>query len=404
MIMSLSILNGVVARSTVSGRVIRGHIQAANHDGLLGAPPGNGVSSAAFTVDGSIIIWGRTTGEVRVVLIDRATNTDRSLASHALDPFHARHRGPVTQISCAPWPKAAVTSGRSSPTFFATASSHQIKIWRLTWQNENPTARGNHYRPSGECLWTHEMAEPSVVNSITALVFDPTFRTKYAFVATGHYDGTLSCWQLEFSPSRTAVMSELNCILPALPRTDDLLHSVDLLYADFEDVLNKASVLVHRSSDAFFTQEFPFSEDHPIYYQHLNEKHLAGITALTPDFESPNQRRPTVVKEAAAVNELEEQVLLDQEEAVHGFGTKKYVIAGDLHGRTYVWPWNVSSKHVHPSKQLQGMTSKVTVISITDLLVFVGNVDGVIRAYDPLTSRLVKNFQRVQRRAIQLDI
>lgn len=83
------------------------------------------------------------------------------------------------------------------------------------------------------------------------------------------------------------------------------------------------------------------------------------------------------------------------------FGRRKYVAAGDLEGRVYLWDWEAKQSDderergdvVPPSKRVQGLeiveggasaSSKVTALEIGEVGVFVGGLDGTLRFYSSL--------------------
>ncbi|GAA5962302.1 hypothetical protein JCM8115_004287 [Rhodotorula mucilaginosa] len=88
------------------------------------------------------------------------------------------------------------------------------------------------------------------------------------------------------------------------------------------------------------------------------------------------------------------------------FGRRKFVAAGDAHGRVYLWDWEAKQDEaerereeiVGPAALVQGLeieggasASKVTALELTEAGLFVGGLDGTLRFYSTLgTSHLVQ--------------
>ena len=349
---SLSTVNGVAVRSTAfGGRVLKGLIEA--------APIGHGAAlectAAAISADGAHVAWGMINGEVRVSLVPKAIG----------GPAPTRHSAPTRLGSHQDQASVAVLSFADAPGIFATcAVTDGVKIWRA------PDPK--HPQPASElCLWSlgHPIADERGVADLptaiacsyaaaSALVSD--HRPARASVVIGTASGYVHAFlDIDLSVGKAASTSTV--------RLGDAAVSKVVI-----DVRDATPSVLALSVGASTFERLNFGAAQTIKYGVADAAEFGPITALAVEWAD----LPTA-----------DRTGLD------AFGTSPFVVVGDALGRVQIFPWDAEpDAHglVGSRAQLQsaGSAIKVTALAITELLVFVGGLDGVVRAYDPLTPAL----------------
>ena len=328
--------------------------------GLIEAAPiGHGAalecSAAAISPDGAHVAWGMTNGEVRVSLVPKAIG----------GPAPTRHSAPMRLGAHEGQASVAVLAFADVPGIFATCSvTDGVKIWR--------TPDPKHAQPASElCLWSlgHPVADergvadlPTAIacsfTAASALVSDK--RPAKASVVIGTASGYVHAFlDVDLGAGRAAST-----------------HTVRIGEAAVSKLVIDArgpapSVLVLCVGASTF-ERHTFGPSRAIKYGFADPAQFGPITALVADWADA----PTADKTG-----------------LDAFGTSPFVVVGDALGRVHVFPWDAEPDahgFVGPRAQLQsaGMATKVTSLAVTELLVFVGGLDGVVRAYDPLTPAL----------------
>lgn len=351
---SLSTVNGVAVRSTVfSGRVLKGLVEA--------APIGHGAAlectAAAISGDGGHVAWGMINGEVRVSLVPKAIG----------GPAPTRHSAPVHVGAHEGQASVAVLAFADAPGIFATcAVADGVKIWRAP-DPKHPQAI------TELCLWSlgHPVTDergvadlPTAIavsyTAASALVSDQ--RPAKASVVIGTASGYVHAFlDIDLSVGRATSTHTV--------RAGEGKGAVSRLVLDVRATV--PSVLVLLAGASTF-ERHTFGSSRVTKYGFADAAQFGPITALEVDLADT----PTAEKTG-----------------LDAFGTAPFVVAGDALGRVHIFAWDAEpDAHglVGPRVQLQsaGTATKVTALAITELLVFVGGVDGVVRAYDPLTPAL----------------
>lgn len=138
--------------------------------------------------------------------------------------------------------------------------------------------------------------------------------------------------------------------------------------------LDGENVLVHEHGEPVITR---WSQGRRMKtYDSINSQQ--PITAITYDFKFPSSKTGYVEKD---------------------FGQQKYVAAGRADGTVDIWMWDAdanSSLSVQPVRTLlpafKQDEMRVTALACSDILLFAGYLDGSIRAFDLLSSQLVRVF------------
>ena len=287
----MSVVNGAVARSEpFTGKIVKGHLAALSaDDGPLPfdelARP---VTAAAISDDGSTVIWGLRTGEVRCTFIDRTSHITRTSSSRLIGRH--THRDRVSAISVSPWPKAATGIPASPSSFFVTASIREVKLWCLAWSIEPSAARSAQRFATGHCLWTAALDLDELDDRIANVTFMPPDNSESAYVAAATERGEVHCWRVNVQ-----TVDQITSAFLAgyeLVKSSATFSPIDTLWFDPDPLT--PSLLVHHHEEPFFERRFPFSTRTLVVYG--NAKMTASaITCLAVDFGTIAAKRSIIV-------------------------------------------------------------------------------------------------------------
>lgn len=223
---------------------------------------------------------------------------------------------------------------------------------------------------------------------------------------------------------------------------------VDTLVLDFNS--NSLSILAHHLGlPSFSKHSFTLDscDTSSVVFGHKQD-HLGPLTAFATDFRvvasTPSvPRPPPAVRVVSSVtpkvtpflspsrvsispiSTLTEETGVSSLQGMNRFGKTKFVVAGDKEGRVFIWNWeeDVREKRtmlevIEPTKMIQGFSTKVTSLAVTETSILVGScvdnffvfrfveflilfadpllhnrLDGALRCYDTLTSTLLRTFK-----------
>ncbi|BGP51368.1 hypothetical protein JCM10450v2_007306 [Rhodotorula kratochvilovae] len=306
-----------------------------------------------------------------------------------------------------------------------------VKLWQGRWDVALDAP------PAGTAAAEAAAVRPRVKPTVLAL--DAGWLGRHhgrpASVAVGRSDGKTVVWtsiSLE-EASLTSGADAQSVVLDA--RGDGAVDTLELDPAN--DASSALALLVHQAGSASFSRYvFPSPAEPPACttFGHPAPAQLAALTAFAVDFDDP----PTLPSASTPATPVEGKITfarasgLAPSVASNGavsffppplsrstselslsrpdspapevepsarFGRRKYVAAGDVDGRVYLWDWEARQSEderdrgdvVPPAAQIQGLeiegggsASKVTALELTDVGAFVGGLDGALRFYSTL--------------------
>lgn len=357
---SISIPRGIASRSDpFSGKVAKGgFIEGAPNPIFIAGLGGNldTVTTAAISKDGNTIAWGMANGSVhlsRTGLVGRYIHGQGQRASPPTPvgtPLD-NHFGIVTHVAFVD----------SSEIIASAGLDGVIKLW-------DPSAGAVWASPDVGQLGQGRADDIEAVSTRLAKLSNTL-----VLVAAGTRAGFAFVWTVDLK-TRTAV--DYRKIEPLHPVKDTILP----IEAIRVDPAKSALLIQYQLDPAFYRVIWCSEGDLQVTKFGHEEGFVSCLTALEAVFveETP---KISVTGGIVSINGQDTPVTPVNESSEASiplrktFGGMSYIIAGDDQGRTFMWDWGADSslgRDVHPFRQLQGFETKVTCITVTDLLIFVG--------------------------------
>ncbi|KAK4046844.1 hypothetical protein OIO90_006420 [Microbotryomycetes sp. JL221] len=428
-LLAVSLHAGAASLSTpFTGKTAKGLLQATPSDnfGRALVAPLIPVSSIAISPDGSKIIWAMFDGSLRITNCPSSTST-RGWAGGFVDRNDVRtiedaHRQ-GTQITSVAFADVDGVKSRLD-CFVTTGQDGMVHVWQLI-----STASVRDRPAPVKKLWSARIegrvapATGGPLPSGSCLAFDSGWSGRQGRLATivvGLDDGSCRAYtDIDLDVSERGNVK-------ALTIDGQGRSTVQTLKLDVSS--DKPRALVHRRDEPFFEFVELSKELRTMRFGHKAD-HIGALTAFAVDFESVLVHRtapstpaaiegqvvsmiangavtPTANKTSETLTTSESLASLvsiatttpDRHNTESGFGERPYVIAGDAHGRTFIWNWSAaydaaSKEPILPQRMIQGFETRVTALAVTEAIVFVGGLDGTVRCYDILTSTLLRTFK-----------
>ncbi|KAL7010421.1 hypothetical protein EMMF5_000445 [Cystobasidiomycetes sp. EMM_F5] len=222
------------------------------------------------------------------------------------------------------------------------------------------------------CIWTSTAAhsEGMTIDEGSCLAISRS-RNDCIIIAVGTNLGAIKIWKIDTVKytTQSAIKLDRNTITKQ-PTIGGQRTAVKYLALSAND---SSVLLQYQGGCAFYRlQAIDRLSTTVTTFGHTLD-HIACITAFAYDFGSG---MPAV---ASTIDNGIKASLLNTSDDANSttFGTLAYVIAGDDHGRMFLWNWNAKDSAkgeslVKPIRQLQGFEHRVTAIAITDMLHIVG--------------------------------
>ncbi|KAL8277170.1 hypothetical protein RQP46_010418 [Phenoliferia psychrophenolica] len=386
------------------------------------------LSSDSFAVspDAGRIVWGMSDGSFRLVdAKEESSRAGRAWAGVREDAGERirsldGHRRKVGAVAFDP--------NGAGDLWVSVGDDGAVGVWTL---KDAPLAFGAvaphpRLRPAGRRIWEASIPDQHLSAAAIRQGDGPAKGCMVAFdergtIAVGMTDGAVHVWTdvsllpqaAIFSPSTSGARYLL------VPPTDS---PVDFL------ALDGSHLLVHRANALSFDRVNLSLSSLPPSKTTFGHKpdHLGAITAFALDFTTPlplpttsssklplpptlrfesHASRSTTppLHPSASVDSIDSlatpsSLPAEDESLAQGanaFGQRKYVVAGDVQGRVFVWDWEAEAtgELIEPRRSVQGFQSKVTALAVSDAAIFVGCLDGSLRVYDTLTSTLLRTFK-----------
>lgn len=435
-LLALSLPVGVAAQSTpFTGKMAKGVLASTPTDNL-GRPthlPLIPATSFAISPDGGRIVWGMRDGTLRFIVCP--TGGGRGWAGGVGDRGEVRameaHRE-GTEVVAMAFAESGSSTGaiKARADYFVSVGQDGIVA---IWQHSNSTATALRERPApAKRVWSARLPSPSQLAiagapppRATAVAFDSGWggRTngRKASVAVGMNTGEAHVWisielegegegrKMEDDEQREHTLQVGETAVDTL-RFDPSPSHVTLLTHTTDACIFHRFLLSTSSSDPPRQTTFGHKQDHlgsltafafdfnsppplpaPLAVPHGTEGKITSFTphstiatpAETPLSELPPSGSTASILSLAssilstASSTADHAVISDGPVPLFGanlFGRRKFVVAGDALGRTFVWDWEAEDEGrvVEPRTMIQGFESKVTALEVTEAAVFVG--------------------------------
>lgn len=359
--------------------------------------------STAVGSSGSKIVWGMEDGSLRVNTVSNASLTERAWGGPGIRLIETAHGREITAIAFGKDARGKDLYAEEADCF-ASVAADKVVVWTLH-QPSLATPVGGiaslsaqqraqlprpRDQPVARLLWSAPLplSLPDRVSTLasttpapypTTLCFNLSRTSGETAIAVGMSDGIVHVWAGLNLAVAGRSLAERHWTLPA-PSFNPVMH----LFLDPHPFT--PSLLVHHHSEHSFSR-YHLSSDEPVRTLFgAKTDHIGELTAFACDFGDAELRTTT-----------------GEEEELEGtsdgaFGSRKFVVVGDLQGRTFLFDWSApvptdKDTMLEPNSRLQGFSSKVTSLALGHGVVFVGGLDGALRAYDPLTTALLRVFK-----------
>lgn len=391
--------------------------------------------------DGGKVVWGMRNGQVRVTELSKSGH-QRSFfplvpTPHDGPGLGSAHRSSITAVAFGPYPLQTQGSSRTikDSQHVATASlDGTVKIWSLdrpsvpTRTAVSPApGSGADGDPKSALRWScPPLQTPTGVSDVpVALALDAGTDVGEATLVVGTAAGDVHCWRgidlvgkggggeryVRVGPGKDGALAVKTVHIDPTPRSSSSSSGID--GAPDGDT---TSILIHHAGDPTFRRVFPFDNGRPtVVFRRAKDEMEGDLTVVRPDFDLPSLPKPkpkpkpglpasntstmpTAFPGAGqTLGSVGRSTSLsasldglagggDAEPTASGFGRAKYVVAGDVQGRAYIWSWPSADAldsgtrgeggrgevEMEPIRRVQGFECKVTAIELAPLLAFIG--------------------------------
>ncbi|KAM0786263.1 hypothetical protein ACM66B_007062 [Microbotryomycetes sp. NB124-2] len=413
-LLAVSLQSGAASVSTpFTGKTAKGLMQATPSDNFGRALnlPHVPASSVATFPDGSKIIWGMSDGSLRFSTWSGSAS-GRGWAGGTVDRNNVQaiqgHRQ-GTQVTAVSF--SDVDARSRTDCFATTGQDGMVHVWLLS----SSTATRDRPAPARKA-WSARIegrvATGDALPNGCCLAFDSGWQagrhnSRAATLVVGLEDGSVRVFT-DIKLDDGADDGHSGGVLTVLGDGRERVQTLRL------DVAQGLHLLVHRRNEPSFERLDIVDNAVALttVFGHRAD-HLGALTAFATDFcrVSVSSAPATPAYEGRVVSvtvngtttplteTLPESSSFDTIATIaHGcnFGERPFVVAGDAHGRTFIWDWLENSDDggvVAPRRMIQGFESRVTALAITEAVVFVGGLDGTVRCFDILTSTLLRTFK-----------
>lgn len=439
--LSASLGHGVASRcDPFTGKVSKGYLDASGQVhavGLAALAAEQGVldiSALCLEADATRIIWGFHSGAVAMTNLARQGTNPRGLIRGVQFSTRSSHIGPITDIAM-PFGTGAggahsierspekirqrqAALGDASESFVTAGMDGNVKLWSPKkavplWTDiahRNTQASGPASRPvpvmrlaihleSGTIvaattnghltLWTN--IDISALLSLPASAFEE--QTTIEPTPT-QMEGKRAMQKIHDKVIRHEFTVDANDI-PTLLALD-----IELSGTHRDGKYEIARLLCFAKNESKFTR-FTINlnmTNASVIADHFVTPRKLQICCLRPDFDLSKATQRSSTSTAGMVTLPGQDVAnvnLEQSNRPALFSERKYVCAGTNDGKLAIWDWEAEAKDgedIQAWSCLDTHHMSITALDVTEHAIVIGSSDGTIKAFCPLSGRLIRTF------------